>query len=377
MNFFTPIFLLFLLLLASPEPIYAAPFLDLDQSPSGMGVANAFVADASDASAMFYNPAGIAWQSGLQVMGVGAFITQDASVKLEDGISQSNSGMGSSRYGFTLGWQPHDRDWGVGLSYSEPYQVANTWGDDVFLGKASTTHLLARRISADIIYTWNSDLAISVGVDGYDATLDIDGIDTAFSGADRASFGGHFSLKWQPTFNWSLGAMYRSGSSIDFEADSGMSRVQLQLPAELRLGVGYRWLDNLRFEVDGLWIGSAKTTNLNVISLSAPENHPLDFKNSLALMAGITWTWRERSQFRFGYAWEPSVSDDAGFSARVPDAATHRVTLGAGGDFYGMHIDLAYAFSYVTPRTVVGSSGFDGEYQDMRHHFLFSGSKTF
>ncbi len=72
--------------------VYAGGFAQPDQSASAAGVANAFVATADDASALAYNPAGIAWQSGISATAGLRMGFRDSSVVLPAGSVGSNNG---------------------------------------------------------------------------------------------------------------------------------------------------------------------------------------------------------------------------------------------------------------------------------------------
>ncbi|MEA3466103.1 MAG: outer membrane protein transport protein [Thermodesulfobacteriota bacterium] len=56
-----------LMVLLMPSLVCGAGFHIREQGAKAMGMANAFVAQADDPSAIFYNPAGIAFQDGTQV----------------------------------------------------------------------------------------------------------------------------------------------------------------------------------------------------------------------------------------------------------------------------------------------------------------------
>ena len=56
-----------LALLCAPSTLYASGFRILDQSASATGQASAFTAQADDASAVYYNPAGMTQLRGVQV----------------------------------------------------------------------------------------------------------------------------------------------------------------------------------------------------------------------------------------------------------------------------------------------------------------------
>lgn len=55
-------------LFSGAQPAHAAGFLNSDQSPTAVGLAGAVVARPDDASAIFYNPAGLGYQAGLSVL---------------------------------------------------------------------------------------------------------------------------------------------------------------------------------------------------------------------------------------------------------------------------------------------------------------------
>lgn len=52
----------------APAAAHAAGYVNSEQSPSGIGLAGAMTARADDASAIFYNPAGLGFQSGLSIV---------------------------------------------------------------------------------------------------------------------------------------------------------------------------------------------------------------------------------------------------------------------------------------------------------------------
>jgi len=109
------------------------------------------------------------------------------------------------------------------------------------------------------------------------------------------------------------------------------------------------------------------TTELNALSMS----------DSLGVMTGLSWFWRENSTFRFGYAFDQAATNDGGFNARIVDANTHRLSLGAGADLFAVHLDLAYVYSYSPKRTINNASVFDGTYRNRRQTLALSVIKSF
>ncbi len=368
-------FLVLILCPGMPGVVSAAAFDQPDFSAAGLGVANAYTALADDASAMAYNPAGIAWQDGVSALAGAAIPFRDSSAEITGGIAPDTAVLGNTAHVF-LSWMPRDRDFGFGIGVTTPYAMDSNWGDTVFGGQASKTRLFTLRTSLDAIYALNSTMAIAAGADWYYTQLDLNSTGASFSGTDAGSFGGHVAWLWRPMPAWSLGAMFRLGTKLSVNSKTDAGRVDVQLPNEAHIGVGYNLTDGLRLEVDGSWTGWSDLRDLNVTGGAGAQTNTLNLRDTFAAMAGITWTWREGSQFRFGYAFDQGANKDTGFNARIADGDSHRFSLGMGGDVFSVHADLAYAYTYFPKRKVL-SGTFAGTYRDRRQVIAISIGKSF
>ncbi len=358
-------------MLLTSTTAYAGGFELPNQSASALGVSNAFVATANDASAIAYNPSGIAWQSGLSVQVGLATPYRDSSVKVAGGIGP-NMGTEAMVGSIYAGWAPLDSAWAVGFGFSPLYQINNEWSQ-AFGAAAGATKVTIDHASLDAVYAINSDLAVGLGGDWYLTRADLTQGGKAFKGHDWASFGGHASLKWKFMPAWSAGLMLRSGSKISM---SGAANDQLsfKLPDQVSAGIAHDFADVWRVEVDAKWTRWSSLKNFNVTGVSAQSN-PLSLKDTFSIMTGLTWTWRPNTQFRIGYAYDQGANKAAGFNPLMADQDGHQASLGAGGDLIGMHFDLAYSYTYFTKRTATGT--FAGTYRDRRQVFALSVSKHF
>ncbi|MES0371818.1 MAG: outer membrane protein transport protein [Mariprofundaceae bacterium] len=346
--------------------VEAGGFSSPNMSASGMGVANAVVAGADDVSAAAYNPAGIAWQDGIQGM-VGINLQyRDSSVDLGTGIG-SNSGGAVNLNHLYASWMPRDSDLGVALAFNRPFEVDNDWSA-AFPGSAGVTKITMDRLSLDAIYRMNSSMAFAVGVDWYNSSATVQ----SFTGSDKTSFGGHLSMKWKPAPTWSVGALARLGSNIELSGGAGQS-IKINLPDEFTVGVAHDLADTVRLEFDANWSRWSKLDDLNITPGGAVT--ALNMDDSLTLMAGVTWFWREDSQIRFGYAYDQGANSTTAFHPAIADQTGHRVSLGAGGDMFGVHGDIAYSYTLYPESSVTGP--FAGTYRDRRHSFSLSLSKGF
>jgi long-chain fatty acid transport protein len=352
---------------------HAGGFSNPDMSASGLGVANAVVASADDVSAAAYNPAGIAWQDGIQgMLGIEAQY-RNSSVKLGSVVAPNGGGAGNPGHLYAS-WMPHDGSIGFALAYNTPYELDNDW-ELAFPASAGISQLKIDRLSLDTIYAVNSSLAVSAGVDWYLSSAEMTLPGQSFSSKDKTAFGGHISMKWKPAPMWSIGAMARLGSEIKFS--NGLSQsLNVKLPDEFTLGVAHDIADTVRIELDAAWSRWSKLKDLNVMSgTTVLQSHTLNMNDSITLMAGATWFWRENAQFRFGYAYDQEASDSIGFDPVVADQTGHKASLGAGADMFGFHTDLALSYTFYPERTVTGP--YAGTYRDKRYSAALSVSKRF
>ena len=350
----------------------AAGFASSGYSTSGLGVANAVVAGGSDVSAAAYNPSGLAWQNGIQGMiGMDAQF-RNSSVKIGTQVGPNIGGTANLNHLY-LSWMPRESNLGLSLAFNRPYEVENDWSS-AFAGTGKTM-LRMDRLSLDTIYRLNSDMAFSVGGDWYLSKATMTQPGQSFSGTGKKSFGGHASMKWKVAPMWSVGVLARLGAKIKL-SDAANQSMDIKLPDELTIGVAHDMADAFRLELDANWSRWSKLKNLNVLSgATVVQSNVLDMKDSLSLMAGLTWTWRENSQFRFGYAYEQGANSDTAFHPAIADQTGHKLSLGAGGDLFGVHIDLAYAYTFYPASTVTGT--YAGTYRDRRQALAFSVSKVF
>lgn len=352
-----------------------------DMSAAAAGAGNAFTASADDPSAMYYNPAGLAWQPGfnLQFSGAMRFENMSAQQSAARGTPFNTSKPGSLA-GVYGSWMPTGSHWGMGFAIDRPYLLNTSW-DTAFGGSAQRTSFDALHGGLNAVYAISSSLAVSLGGDLYSSKGEVSSTTTSFSGKDRASFGGNVSVLWHPRPSWAVGAMLKSGSTIRLNgtavgAVSGNADVKVKLPDVARFGVMHVIADKYRIEVDTSWTRWSTQKNLNVQG-STSELNALSMRDSIGVMTGLSWFWRENATFRFGYAFDQAATRDGGFNARIVDASSHRLSLGTGADLFDVHLDVAYAYSFSPNRTIQNAGVFDGTWRNRRQSLALSVSKHF
>ncbi|HXH64283.1 MAG TPA: outer membrane protein transport protein [Mariprofundaceae bacterium] len=362
-----------LAMLALPAHARASGFANGDLSASAAGVGNAFTATANDASAMAFNPSGIAWQDGVSLMAGGSLIrSRNNSLKTTSVTYPNSTKQQRAAYQVYATVMPHTSNLGFGLSYVTAFDANNDWS---LLGTGfGVTNLNIQRASADAIYAVSSNLAVAIGGDWYIGKAALSQGTVRFDGRSKGdAFGGHASLMWRPWYGWSFGVMGRSGPKVKFNGNGGT--LSLQLPDEVMLGVAHDFTDSLRLEVDADWMHWSKLKNLNVIGGTAAQTNALNLRDSVSAMAGLTWAWRENATVRFGYTFDGAASKSSGFNPALADEDGHRISLGGGFDAFGFHTDASYSYTFYPNKTFAGLAS--GTLRDRRQALLVSVSKVF
>ncbi|MDQ6957343.1 MAG: outer membrane protein transport protein [Mariprofundaceae bacterium] len=343
----------------------AAGFANNDFSASGVGVANAMVAGVADVTAASYNPAAIAWlDGGVYVEGDFASRSRNSSVKLPSGAIQPNTGSARNASTLHAAWMSHDSDIGVSFAFTQPFEGENVWA-------GNRTSIKTDRLSLDLVYALSSTLAVAHGIDVYRTTINMTQGAASFTGKDKASFGVNVGVNWKPAPLWQVGMMLRSGTKA--KVKSGSQQVDLRLPEQVTLGVSYDMSDALRLEADLAYERWSRLKNLDV-SGSTIRN-ATDLKDTLALKTGVTWYWLPDTTLRFGYAYEQGANRASAFQQAIADQSGHRLSLGAGGDVFGAHVDVAYAYTFHAKQSVTAPVA--GEYRDRKQALMISLSKAF
>ncbi|MDQ6998360.1 MAG: outer membrane protein transport protein [Mariprofundus sp.] len=363
------------LLLMGSFSAHAGGFEQANQSAAAVGLSNAFAATANDASALVYNPSGIAWVSGMNITAGLDVEYRDSSVLLP-GVAPNNGIEPNVGYIFAT-WSPLDSHWSGGVGFAPLYYINNDWGlafPSTAVNPSGLTKVTVDHTTFDVVYAINSDLAIGAGADWYITRANLTQGAKSFRDNDFGGFGGHVSLMWKPAYAWSIGAMLRSGARIDI-AGKTADTMSFKLPDQVTFGVAHDFADVWRLETDVKWTRWSALKDMHVKTAGViTQSNALNLRDTFTAMAGLTWTWRPGAQARLGYAYDPGANKSAGFSPVIADQDGHKVSIGAGADIYNMHVDLAYQYTFLKNITATGS--YAGVYRDRRQSLLLSISKT-
>jgi long-chain fatty acid transport protein len=386
----------------------------------------AFVATADNPSAIYYNPAGITQLEGVNVRGGAYGIYLNNSFKPPAG--QANSGQDyhdsdhlAAAPQFFATYTLQSAPVSLGLGIYAPYGASVSWPQDTgfrTIGtRASLTYVRINPVFA-LKLPGNISLAAGAMVDygRIDLEQGLERVPNArfpdyfiFKGSGWAA-GYNLGLLWQPHEMVSLGASFRSMTSLSFNGSTEFADFPLpaaQLPATLGFrfpwtavaGVSFRPTPKWNIEADADY---TDWSSLGVVTLQQKGSAPPGYSQSVDFPSNIQLNWRASWMYEFGVTryldggWHVSAGcvfsqnsvPQAYYTPLVPDMDRYFVSAGAGWKGKRFNFDIAYQLGYGTPHTVAGSAApsspgvdagqtADGQYNFISHAVLLSAGMHF
>ncbi len=397
-------------LMLVPASVNAAANRIMDQSASGTAQSNAFVAQADDPSAIYYNPAGITQLERFQVSFGGLFVGGSSSFRNAAGQTAKSSFDGSLAYppplnlyltanlkdlGFTkLG------DLSVGFGVLSPFGTLMRWPNNGPFNTARTFAALEMfDFKPTIAYKVNDKLSLGLGADIYtfmnfwgEGQLQRDAISAGVlapagaqletNGRDTAA-GFNASLLYTPFRNEdgkplvNIGFVYRSQATIHTKgqflvngAVAADTSQTLVLPTIYTGGIAiwpvrdkeHEW--KLELDVDYTGWKSVRNLDLrlsNGVTVLAPQN----WRSTYTIMVGTEYKWLKPQvlpdweiALRGGYWNSQTPIPDVSFNPEIPDSDNHSISIGVGflckgkGKFFGV-LECGHAGGgWLTPKAI-------------------------
>ncbi|MBK1674489.1 aromatic hydrocarbon degradation protein [Ectothiorhodospira shaposhnikovii] len=392
------------------EPVKAAGFYIQEQSVSGLG--RAFAGDAaiaSDASTIFFNPAGMTYLSGPEVQAAVHLLVPNADARNRRSTAATPGTLGNPLpYEGGNGGNPYDPTpvpnffyarpfndqlW-YGFGIAAPFGLANTYDKDFFARYDSTeTELKVINFQPSIAYQVNEQFSVGFGLDIQyaDATLknavpdptrpggpsvDTDG--EVSLEADSWDYGFNLGVMFQPTQDTRLGIHYRQGikHTLDGKAritapnfsspnpllpapgsvSSEGGEAALHLPDIVTLGVMHRLNDRWTLLGQYSWF---KWSNFDEIRVKFDSARPdsiteQNYKNTWALSIGAEYRLDDRWTLRGGMQYDRTPTQDDYRTTRTPDGDRTWFSFGASyqqGPHWGF--DLAYTYIDISKESLV------------------------
>jgi long-chain fatty acid transport protein len=370
----------------SAATAWGAGFALIQQGTAAMAQGNAFVADASDASAIFYNPAGLSQLKRPQVY-QGLFLNYpDREFSGGGQDSETNHRLYRSMSVYIA--VPVHKRVAVGIGFFSPFGMGTVW-PPTWAGRYITTfsRLQTYNLNPVISVKLLENLSVAAGFDvlwskvklkrkSYvsptrpDAEVNLNG--------DGNGNGYNFGMLYEPIKGVKLGVAYRSQIKVTHYGDlttsfPGVTPAKIAVagsaaityPASLTAGISYSRFAPFTFEFDTTWTGWSSYKKLKV-NLEQPVGGtrnittPKNWVDAWAFRFGANYQVNEAMKIRAGYIYDLTPVPDDAFDPQVPDANRHIFTV--GGDLKIKRFTLGIAYNYILtePRTKTSTINFNG-----------------
>lgn len=361
----------------------------------------AFVARADDPSAIFFNPAGLSYIKGLNVMVGGTLISPSTTFR---GLSPADTQtkMKSIYFFPPNAYVTYSMDNGIGLGVGvySPYGLGTDWPAD-WSGRFIVTkiNLQSFYINPSVSYSYKHLVSVGVGFDYILGNVDLEQkIQTPFTAEPTATLKGNgtgstfnFGILVTPIKQVSVGFSYRgkanlkaNNGTISFsglgllagqsEFADGSVSTSVPLPATWFAGVAYKG-EKYSIEADYQWVGwsAYKSLDLNITQGTTTTQKSIvgDYKDSYILRAGGQYKLTDVWTVRAGVFYDKNPVPDAYLEPILPDADRLGLNVGVGIRVTNkISVDASYMFLPFKQRTITTSAvDFNGTYNTTANLF--------
>ncbi len=384
----------------SAGPLLAGGFQLNDNSARSVGMGFNTAWRGVDASTVFYNPAGMTQlPGGVHLTGGASFIAPGAKYTGVANYNEFNTTELEDEvfvvphfYGV---WHDEESDFALGLGVFVPFGLGTEWPEG-WVGEALALRasLETIAINPNIAYEMFDDkLSVSVGAVWATSTVLLRQRIVSFEPrptleleGDDQTFSFNVGATWQPSEDWYIGASYRHNLEFEYEGESsfvndpgldplfqaGPGGTTINLPFDLRVGVGWQVTPELAIAAGVDFVGWSSYDTLSVNFEKAPGNpstsltldSPRNYEDSFIYQLSAEYQLTETSSLRGGVYYD-AVPVDAMYTQPIlPDADRYGFSLGYGVSLVdGLTMDIGALFIIGAQREVENSPvNFDGIY---------------
>ncbi|HWP82054.1 MAG TPA: OmpP1/FadL family transporter [Bacteroidota bacterium] len=395
-------------LFLSPR-LHASGFQLNEHSARGIGMGGAYVARPFDGSAMFVNPAGLAFVNGLEFYGGATAIAPEVRFR---GRYPENP-VSEVRMNSQLFLPPHaylsyriTEEIAVGLGAFTIFGLGTDWPKG-WAGRAiaEKAELSTLNLSATAAAQVTDFLAVGVGFNYIPGSVEITRTaKTPFSdpngnpveprakvSATGSGMGWSAGVLLKISEELTLAASYRSNVTMKFKGEAtfeevpaslkssfpdGPVKTDLKGPANAIIGLAYAIDEGLTVETDFQYTTWSAFDTL-IVEFEKPINGETrirstrEYHNAFLLRLGIEYEMSDVWTLRAGYIFDKNPIKDGYLEPSLPDTDRHDLTLGVGYKVSEvLSIDASYMFVLALQRTEtqsIAEYSFNGTYNSVAH----------
>jgi long-chain fatty acid transport protein len=362
----------------------SAGFQLQEQNASGLGNAYAGqAASAQDASTIFFNPAGMTFLPGRNVVGAVNFVKPSvdftntgstrASPLLPLGDNGGDAGDWAAIPNLYYSWQINPQLF-VGLGVNVPFGLKTEY-DPTWVGRfhAITSEFKTINFNPSVALKLSDALSVGVGVNFQRADAKLSnavnfgalGEGTATVKGHDTAWGWNAGIMYSVTPDTRIGAAYRSSMGYKIDANvtfanrpavlggvlpDGAVTADVTLPATASLSLFHRLTPQWDLLADVSWTDWSTLGVLNIVRDNGRllSTTPLHWKDSWRVSAGANYHYNSAWTFRMGAAYDQTPINETDRTPRVPDNDRTWLAVGAQYRFSKqLALDAGYAYIFV------------------------------
>jgi long-chain fatty acid transport protein len=413
------------LLLVGVTPLaHGSGFLIYEHGAAAQAMGGAFVAIANNPSAIFHNPAGIAFLKGTQISVGGTFIVPKGSLSLENwpdpayrSIKMADKTFFPPNFYLT---HTFNGKWAAVIGVFAPYGLGTKWPDPKnfplrYIG--TSNDMVTIFVNPTVAYKISEKFSIGAGVSYIHSTLSLEltrlvSIDhplyghlwagdvyAKVDGAKGDAVGFNAGLLYKEK-SFSLGFNWRSGFKIKYKGDLTLDPVNVpaafkafvptegevattfNFPNILGVGAAFNLTEKITCSADLHYYTWSTYKNyvidINYTGVPGTESETVteEWKDSIILRGGVQYQLNDSLALRLGILWDQSPQPAKSADPNLPDANRIALTGGFGYKFGQFVIDATYHYEMFSDRTspnrdiynfpVIGNLG-EGTYSMTAH----------
>ncbi len=395
------------IVIAAGASASAAGFGTFEQGTLAMGLAGAFTAQADDGSALFHNPAGIAFATERQFQ-VGATFITFSEAEFDGANPFPGEGVAAERERpfetppHVYWVQPLGPTWRFGLGVNSPFGLSTEWKNrDEFSGRRISTKAALKTIDINptLAVQLTERFGIGVGAVARFSSVELNryvpfAIPMTSSVVDvgklelssdfDSGYGFNLGLLQKVNNSLSWGFSYRSRVKIEYGGDARFTQIStgsapldgvvaaiipfgqnipvettIEFPDMASFGVAIALSPTMTLEVDANWTGWSSFDAVPLTLVGYPQFSsvlPEDWDDVYNYRAGLRWKTRPDTEWRFGYVYDETPQPEKAASPLLPDENRNGYTIGYGHEFSKLALDLALMYLPFDERVVDSES---------------------
>lgn len=363
-----------------------------------MAMGGAFVGQADNPSAVWYNPAGITELDGVRisagVIAIYPVLTHENTNGTTD-VSERSVFLPPQIFATD---KVNDRI-SLGLGISSPFGLSTDWSATSATSNVATFSMIKTiDINPNIAYRISDSLSVAVGIDYMKLQAIMERMLSPTMlfrlTGDGSGIGANAGIKYKANEQLNLGLSYRTPITVKVDGNANVvglpftftnsAQTEITLPGLFQAGVSYKASDKLTINTDLEYTWWSTYDRLviqsnSILALTGGATNTSidekDWKNTWTLRIGGQYKLSDQWKLRAGYVYDQNPVPSERFETRVADSDRQGVSIGTGYTSGNITIDVSYLYLRFNNRTINNSlaggtvpvASLDGEYKSVAH----------